>query len=76
MTIRESTIVKVQQLPESLLKEVNDFIDFIAKKHNQDLSEQLNQNEDFHKLAVSDFSTYLKNLEKYEDQLARGEIQW
>lgn len=33
MTIRETTIAKLQQLPESLLPEVNDFIDFVAHKH-------------------------------------------
>jgi hypothetical protein len=27
MTIRETTIAKLQQLPESLVQEVNDFID-------------------------------------------------
>lgn len=33
MTIRETTIAKLQQLPEPLLQEVNDFIDFITHKH-------------------------------------------
>ena len=33
MTIRETTIAKLQQLPEPLLQEVNDFIDFVTHKH-------------------------------------------
>jgi hypothetical protein len=33
MTIRDSTIAKLQQLPEPLLQEVSDFIDFISQKH-------------------------------------------
>ncbi|MBE9226135.1 DUF2281 domain-containing protein [Phormidium sp. LEGE 05292] len=33
MTIRDSTIAKLQQLPEPLLQEVSDFIDFITQKH-------------------------------------------
>lgn len=33
MTIRETAIAKLQQLPEPLLQEVSDFIDFIAHKH-------------------------------------------
>jgi hypothetical protein len=33
VTIRETAIAKVQQLPESLLQEISDFIDFIARRH-------------------------------------------
>lgn len=31
MTIRESAIAKIQQLPESLVQEIIDFIDFITR---------------------------------------------
>lgn len=36
MTIRETTIAKLQQLPEPLLQQVSDFIDFLAhtQQHN------------------------------------------
>lgn len=33
MTIRETTISKLQQLPESTLKEVSDFIDLVMDKY-------------------------------------------
>jgi hypothetical protein len=33
MTIRETVFSKLHKLPESLIQEVNDFIDFIAHKH-------------------------------------------
>lgn len=33
MTIRETAIAKIQQLPESLVQEIIDFIDFIARNH-------------------------------------------
>lgn len=33
MTIRESAIDKLQKLPDSLLRQVNDFIDFLTYKH-------------------------------------------
>ncbi|MEH2297944.1 MAG: DUF2281 domain-containing protein [Nostoc sp.] len=33
MTIRETAIAKLQQLPEPLLQEINDFIDFILHEH-------------------------------------------
>ncbi|WP_008309983.1 DUF2281 domain-containing protein [Leptolyngbya sp. PCC 6406] len=31
MTIRETAIAKIQQLPESLIQEIIDFIDFITR---------------------------------------------
>lgn len=33
MTIRETAIAKIQQLPDSLVQEIIDFIDFIARNH-------------------------------------------
>jgi hypothetical protein len=33
MTIRETAIAKLDQLPEPLLQEISDFIDFIIHKH-------------------------------------------
>ncbi|MEN9519011.1 MAG: hypothetical protein RLZZ381_1599 [Cyanobacteriota bacterium] len=39
MTIRETAITKLNQLPESLVQEVNDFIDFIAQKHQSQIVE-------------------------------------
>lgn len=39
MTIRNTTIAKLQQLPESLLREVDDFIDFVIHKHQSQTAE-------------------------------------
>lgn len=69
MTVQDITIAKIRQLPESLVEEVNDFIDFLTLKYNQPFS-------DFVEIAESDFSDYLSNLEDYEEKLARGEIKW
>ena len=33
MTIRETTIAKLQELSEPLLQEITDFIDFVIHKH-------------------------------------------
>ena len=66
MTVHDETISKIRQLPESLVQEVNDFVEFLLMKHNRELRE----------IAESDFSDYLTNLEDYEERLARGEIQW
>jgi hypothetical protein len=52
MTVQDIIIAKIRQLPESLVEEVNDFIDFLTLKYNQQFS-------DFVEIAESDFSDYL-----------------
>lgn len=64
MTVHEETIAKIRQLPESLVQEVNDLVEFLLMKHSRELVE----------IAESDFSDYLTKLEDYEERLARGEI--
>ena len=59
----EVIVAKLRKLPEPLVQEVNDFIDFLLTRSEMSLVE-------------SDFSDYLTNLEDYEERLARGEIQW
>ncbi|MCU0544322.1 MAG: hypothetical protein MUE44_19455 [Oscillatoriaceae cyanobacterium Prado104] len=39
MTIREIAIAKLQQLPESFLPEVSEFIDFVMHKHQNRIAE-------------------------------------
>ena len=36
MNVRDATVAKIQQLPESLVQEVSDFIDFLLMKHDQE----------------------------------------
>ena len=45
MNIRETAIAKLQQLPDSLLQQVSDFIDFLAYKrqHNAALGDHQNE---------------------------------
>ncbi len=64
MTIYETTISKIQRLPEPMIQEVNNFVEFLMLKNMQV------------ETVESDFSDYLKNLEEYEQLLARGEIAW
>ncbi len=75
MTAHDKTIAKINNLPDSLVEEVNDFIDYLLWKHSTKDSSWL-QSEECQKIAESDFSNYLSNLEDYENRLARGEIQW
>jgi Protein of unknown function (DUF2281) len=77
MTVHDKTIGKIRQLPESLVQEVSDFIDFLLwKKHSSKDSSLWLQSTQSLEMVESDFSDYLSNLEDYENRLARGEIKW
>lgn len=76
MTMHDVTITKIQQLPESLAQEVNDFIDFLLMKHDRERWQLWVHFTEVLETTESDFADYLSNLEDYEDRLARGEIQW
>ena len=76
MTMYERTVAKIQQLPEPLLQEVSDFIDFLLVKQDQTQWELWTHFRETLDVAESDFSDYLCNLETYEESLARGDIQW
>jgi Protein of unknown function (DUF2281) len=76
MTGYERIVAKMQQLPEPLLQEVSDFIDFLLVKQDRTQWELWTHFREALDLAESDFSEYLRNLEKYEESLARGDIRW
>jgi hypothetical protein len=76
MTVYEHTVAKIQQLPEPLLQEVSDFIDFLLVKQDRTQWELWTHFRETFDVAESDFSDYLRNLETYEESLARGDIQW
>ncbi|MCC5598164.1 DUF2281 domain-containing protein [Nostoc favosum] len=76
MSIQDQTIGKIRQLPEALVQEVSDFIDFLLMKHSGKNWELWLQFSESLEIVESDFSEYLSNLEDYEERLARGEIQW
>jgi hypothetical protein len=76
MTIYERTVAKMQQLPEPVLQEVSDFVDFLLVRQGQTQWELWTHFREALDLAESDFSDYLLNLETYEEDLARGDIRW
>ena len=76
MTLQESTALKVRQLPEPLVREVNDFIDFLIVKHDNTRWQLWSQFSEGTELAEADMDSYLRNLEQYENELASGKIQW
>ncbi len=73
MTLHEQTISKLQDLPEPLVKEVSDYIDYLLWKHN---SQNTLLSQESLELINSDFSSYLSNLEDYENRLVCREIKW
>ena len=76
MTVYDSTMSKIRQLPESLAQEVSDFVDFLLMRRDNIRWQLWIQFAEGLGLAESDFSDYLVNLQNYEDRLARGEIKW
>ena len=75
MNIQTQIISKIGQMPEALIREVNDYIDFLMwrDRHNQ-LTNMTSL--DSTEMVESDFADYLSNLEEYETRLANGEIKW
>ena len=76
MTCDETTFTKVQALPEPLIQEVGDFIDFLQIKHDRHRWQLWILFQEGTDIAESDLTDYLSNLEDYESRLARGEIKW
>ncbi len=76
MTVYDTTISKIDQLPESLVQEVSDFVDFLLMRQDSLRWQQWNQFTEAITLSEADFPDYLSNLEDYENRLAQGEIQW
>jgi hypothetical protein len=75
MNIQTQTISKIGQMPEALIREVNDYIDFLLWRDRHNRSTNMTSL-DSTEMVESDFSDYLSNLEKYETRLANGEIKW
>jgi len=74
--MHDVTTAKIQQLPEPLVQEVSDFIDFLLMKHDRARWQLWLHFAEALEMAESDFADYLANLEDYEERLARGDIQW
>ena len=75
MNIQTQTISKIGQMPEALVREVNDYIDFLLWRDRDNQLTSL-ASLDSTEMVESDFADYLSNLEEYETRLANGEIKW
>ncbi len=67
MTVKELIIKKVEHLPEKSLNEIADFIEFLNQKRKKNNSINISE---------QGMDEYLKNLETYENLLAKGKIKW
>jgi len=76
MTVYDMTMDKIRQLPESLVQEVSDFVDFLLMKRDNIRWQLWVQFSEGLEIAESDMADYLLNLEDYENRLVRGEIKW
>jgi hypothetical protein len=74
MSVYDQAIAKMRLLPDSLVQEVNAFIDFLLWKHSGKDSSLWFESKESIEMAESDFSDYLSNLEDYENRLAGGEM--
>lgn len=72
MTVREATIAKIQQMPEPLVEDVQEYVDFLLTRSDRQTVQHLAE---VRTLTESDMADYLPNLEDYEERLARGEIK-
>jgi hypothetical protein len=75
MNIQMQAISKIGQMPEALIREVNDYIDFLLWRDRHDQLTNMTSL-DSTEMVESDFADYLSNLEEYETRLANGEIKW
>ena len=62
MTVYDVTMDKIRQLPEPLVQEVSDFMDFLLMRHDSTCWQLWTQFAEALGLAESDFSDYLPNL--------------
>lgn len=76
MTVRDEAIAKLHKLPEGLVQDVNDYMDFLLMKSDNSRWQLWSQFAESQALAEADMSDYLANLEAYEEALASGKIGW
>jgi hypothetical protein len=76
ITVYDMTMAKLRQLPESLVQEVGDFVDFLLMRRDNIRWQLWIQFSEGLGIAESDMADYLLNLEDYENRLVRGEIKW
>lgn len=76
MTVYEETIAKIQQMPEPLVQQVGNYVDFLLTRSDGERWQTWLQFSAAIELAESDMTDYRRNLEDYEERLARGEVKW
>ncbi len=73
---RKQIIEKIRTLPDDILREVSDYIDFLETKRKGKENEWQWLVKDADKIGEADFYNYLEGLTNYENMLAQGKIKW
>jgi hypothetical protein len=76
MTKVEETILRIRELPEPLIDEVHDLVEFLYMRGNPDRWGQWRRFYENISLAETGMNEYLDDLCDYETKLAKGEIRW
>ncbi|MCX6361970.1 MAG: hypothetical protein NT029_19390 [Armatimonadetes bacterium] len=76
MTTLEATIARIRTLPDPLVQEVGDYVDFLVTRHSANRWEAWQGFEESVQLAERGLDHYLADLVSYEDRLARGDVRW
>jgi hypothetical protein len=76
METRSYVMDKVKIIPEDILKEVSDFIDFLEIKLRKDEHNWNWLRKSVENINESDFRDYLSGLQDYEKMLVKGAIKW
>lgn len=74
MTKIEETILRIRELPEPLIDEVHDLVEFLLMRRNPGRWGQWRTFTENLSLAESGMNEYLDDLRGYEERLANGEI--
>ena len=74
MTAKEYMIQKVKMLPDEMVRELRDFLDFLESRREKNEWKWLAQGSE--KAVHDDFSDYQTGIESYEDMLEKGKIKW
>ena len=66
MTPRDYAIEKIKSMPEDIIREICDFIDFLEIRKEKNID----------RIEENDFKDYLNGMERYEEMLVSGQIKW
>ena len=74
MSLYQETTIKLKNLPDDILTEVNNYVDYLLSKNKQIPNKEVSSFSG--QLTETGMNDYLNNLEEYEELLSKGKIKW